>query len=147
MERGPVMKRIPGSFLIVFTVFSVLTSYALSQESSKSSVEKAQIKVITMNHQMMRNRDHDQAYEAFIKNMRRFLQQASDSEYAPTVQQLLERMEEALASGDFKVAQFYAERGNHAGAILRLKIIMDDYPGFSRIDEVTQLYNALSTAK
>jgi outer membrane protein assembly factor BamD (BamD/ComL family) len=140
------MKRILGPFLIVYTAFSVMTGYAFPRELSKSSGEKTQIKVMAINREMMRTRDRDQAFEAFVKNMRLFLQQASDSEYAPTVQQLLERMEEALASGDFKVAQFYAERGNHAGAILRLKKIIDDYPGFSRIDEVNQLHKALSTA-
>jgi outer membrane protein assembly factor BamD (BamD/ComL family) len=147
LERGLVMKHILGSFLIVFTAFSIMTRYTFPQESSQSSMEKAQIKIISMNHAMMRTRDYDQAFEAFIKHMRQFLQQAADSEYALTVQQLLEKMEETLASGDFKVAQFYAERGNHAGAILRLKKIMDNYPGFSHIDEVTQLYKALSPTK
>ena len=137
------MKRILGPFLIVLTAFSVMTGYAFPQESSKPSEEDARIKIIAMNREMMRSR----AIEAFVKNMRLFLQQAADSEYAPAVQQLLERIEESLASGDFKVAQFYAERGNHAGAISRLKKIMDDYPGFSRIDEVNQLYKALSTPK
>jgi outer membrane protein assembly factor BamD (BamD/ComL family) len=150
LAKGIAMKRILGSLLIILTGFSVVPGYAFQQESSKLSedqLKKAQIKIIAINRDMIRTREHNQAFGAFVQHMRLFLQQGSDSEYAPTVQQLLERMEEALASGDFRVAQFYADRGNYAGAILRLRKIIDDYPGFSRIDEVNQLYKALSTAK
>jgi GWxTD domain-containing protein len=54
-------------------------------------------------------------------------------------------MGETQASGSFTVAQFYADRGNYAGAIARLKEIIDNYPSFSRIDDVNRLYAALST--
>jgi beta-lactamase regulating signal transducer with metallopeptidase domain len=49
---------------------------------------------------------------------------------------------EDLAIGDLKVAQFYAEKSNYAAAMSRLKKIIDNYPGFSRIDEVKRLYEA-----
>ena len=96
---------------------------------------------------MLRTRDRDQAFEAFVQHMRLFLTQAPDSDYAPTVQQLLERMEENLASANFRVAQFYVEKGNHAGAISRLKIIINNYPSFSRIAEVNRLYKTLAIPK
>jgi GWxTD domain-containing protein len=54
---------------------------------------------------------------------------------------------ETQARGSFAVAQFYANRGNYAGAIARLKEIIDNYPSFSRMEDVTRLYAALSTAQ
>jgi outer membrane protein assembly factor BamD (BamD/ComL family) len=77
--------------------------------------------------------------------LRELLQQYPD--LAPTVQQFIKDMDENLALGDFKVGQFYASKGNHAGALSRLKIIIDKYPNFSRIDEVNQLYKTLSNTK
>jgi outer membrane protein assembly factor BamD (BamD/ComL family) len=52
-----------------------------------------------------------------------------------------------LASGDLQVAQFYTDKGNYAGAISRYKAIIDNYPSFSRIDEVNKLYETLAPAK
>jgi GWxTD domain-containing protein len=54
---------------------------------------------------------------------------------------------EPQARGSFTVAQFYTDRGNYAGARARLKEIIDNYPSFSRIDDVNRLYAALSTAQ
>ena len=67
-------------------------------------------------------------------------------EAAPVVQQFMKDLDEKLAQGDFKVAQYYASRGNNVGALSRLKTIIDNYPNFSRIDEVNQLYKKMSIA-
>jgi len=67
-------------------------------------------------------------------------------EAAPVVQQFMKDLDEKLAQGDFKVAQYYASRGNNAGALSRLKMIIDNYPNFSGIDEVNQLYKKMSIA-
>jgi GWxTD domain-containing protein len=53
---------------------------------------------------------------------------------------------ETQAGESFAVGQYYAGRGNYAGARSRLKEIIDNYPGFSQIGEVNQLYEALSAA-
>ena len=50
---------------------------------------------------------------------------------------------EILADSDFKVAEYYVQKRNNAGAIMRLKNIIDNYPAFSRIEEVRQLYERL----
>jgi outer membrane protein assembly factor BamD len=68
-------------------------------------------------------------------------------ELAPIVQQFRKDVDEHLALGDFKVAQFYANRGNYLGALSRLKTIIDKYPNFSHIDEVDRLYKTISTAR
>jgi outer membrane protein assembly factor BamD (BamD/ComL family) len=67
-------------------------------------------------------------------------------ELAPVVQQFMKDLDEKLAQGDFKVAQYYASRGNNIGALSRFRTIIDNYPNFSRIDEVNQLYKEMSIA-
>lgn len=73
--------------------------------------------------------------------LRELLQRSPDGLYTYS-----REIAEALASEDFAVAQFYADRLNYAGATGRLKRIIDNYPDFSRIDEVNQLYETLSKA-
>ena len=77
----------------------------------------------------------------------RFLQKYPDSDLVPVAKQALLEVQENLADGNFRVAQFYANRGNYAGALSRLKTIIDKYPNFSRIDEVRQLYESQSATK
>lgn len=93
--------------------------------------------------------DHDQTNDlkALAQEMKKFVRQCPDSEFAPAVQRLLTRVEETLASGDFNVGQFYADRRNYAAALSRYEAIMENYPNFSRIDEVKKLYETLAPAK
>jgi outer membrane protein assembly factor BamD (BamD/ComL family) len=65
-------------------------------------------------------------------------------ELAPVVQLFMKDLDEKLAQGDFAVAQYYVGRRNNFGALSRLKTIIDNYPNFSRIDEVNQLYKEMS---
>jgi GWxTD domain-containing protein len=70
-----------------------------------------------------------------------------DNNHTPIGKESKSETGETQARGSFTVAQFYDDRGNYAGARTRLKEIIDNYPGFSRIDEVNRLYAALSTAQ
>jgi outer membrane protein assembly factor BamD (BamD/ComL family) len=79
-----------------------------------------------------------------LKTMNRFLNEYPDNDYAPIVHEYKVEVEEHLALADFEVAQFYAEKGNWASAIIRLKRIIDNYLEFSRMDEVKRLYEALT---
>jgi outer membrane protein assembly factor BamD (BamD/ComL family) len=65
----------------------------------------------------------------------------------PMARQILKDVQENLALGNFKIAQFYASKAYYAGATSRLKTLIEKYPNFSRIDEVNQLYKTLSTTK
>jgi outer membrane protein assembly factor BamD (BamD/ComL family) len=145
------MKRRLGLFLTVFMGLAVMIGYAFQEprQLSEDQLNEARNKIIDLNGEMMRSPDRDQTFNlnAFAQAMRKFLQQSPDSEFAPAVRQLLKRVEETLAAGDFSIAQYYADRGNYAGALSRLKTIIDSYPGFSHIDEVNKLYETLAPAK
>ena len=81
-----------------------------------------------------------QAFQVFLDLSQQY------PDLAPVVQQFIRDVDENLALGDFRVAQFYANKGNYVGALSRLKTIIDKCPNFSRIDEVDQLYKTISTA-
>lgn len=96
----------------------------------------AQLKIISVNMKMMRSPDRDQNYtERAEVEIKKFLDQFPNHEYAPYVRRYLDEVQENLALRDFGVGQFYAGRGNYLGAISRLKDIPDKYPGFSMMDE------------
>ena len=145
------MKRRLGLYLIVFMGLAVMIGYAFQEprQLSEDQLNEARNKIIDSNLKMMGAPDRDQTNDlkSFAQEMKKFLQQCPDSEFAPAVQRLLKRMEETLASGDFNIGQFYADRRNYAAALSRYEAIMENYPNFSRIDEVKKLYETLAPAK
>jgi outer membrane protein assembly factor BamD (BamD/ComL family) len=117
-----MMMRISVLFLAVLVGPAVLAGHAF-QEPLRASVDyRSKVQ---------------QAVQELVQQYR---------EAAPVVQQFMKDLDEKLAQGDFKVAQYYASRGNNVGALSRLKTIIDNYPNFSRIDEVNQLYKKMSIA-
>jgi outer membrane assembly lipoprotein YfiO len=145
------MKRRLGLFLTVLMGLAVMIGYAFQEprQLSAAQLNEAMGGIADHNTESLQSPDRDQTLnlKALVQEMQKFLQQSPDSEFAPAVQQLLKKVEETLASGDFKVAQFYTDRGNYAGAISRYKTIIDNYPSFSRIDEVNKLYETLAPAR
>jgi tetratricopeptide (TPR) repeat protein len=150
-KRGLTMKRRLGLYLTVFMGLAVMIGYAFQEprQLSEDQLNEARSKIIDSNLKMMGSSDRDQTNDlkAFAQEMKKFLKQCPDSEFAPAVQQLLKRVEENLGSGDFSIGQFYADRGNYAAALSRYKMIIENYPSFSRIDEVKKLYETLAPAK
>lgn len=145
------MKRSLGFFLTVLMALPAMTGYAIQEPAklSEDQLNEARIKIIALNLEMMRSPDRDRAsnLKAFAQEMRKFLKRTPNSEFAPSVQQLLRRVEETLAFGLFRFAQFYADKGNFTEAKSQLRTIIDNYTSFSRFEEVNQLYKALSTPK
>jgi|WetSurMetagenome_2_1015567.scaffolds.fasta_scaffold123248_2 outer membrane protein assembly factor BamD (BamD/ComL family) len=145
------MKRRLGFILTVLMGLAVMIGYAFQEprQLSADQLNEAKGRITDHNTESLQSPDRDQTFNltALVQEMRKFLRQSPDSEFATAVQQLLKKAEETLASGDFKVAQFYADRGNYDGAISRYKTIIDNYPSFSRIDEVEQLYGTLAPAR
>jgi outer membrane protein assembly factor BamD len=64
-----------------------------------------------------------------------FLLRYPDSPLLPQVQGRLRQVQEVLAEGNFRVAQFYFEHHANRAAESRFKEISEDYPNFSRADE------------
>jgi tetratricopeptide (TPR) repeat protein len=136
-----------GFLLVVLMGIDVLVGYS-SQEPSKSSqdpLNKAAMKIIALNAELMQSPNQDQKYSIETEQMiREFHQRYADVDGSHIPPQFWKAVRENLALGNFGVAQFYISRGNYAGALSRLKTIIEKYPNFSRIDEVNQLYKALS---
>ena len=129
MKRTVVLTSLTLSAILALAVYvSAQTQSGLESQSSISG-----------------NETHTQnGYESKVEQeARKYLEQFPDSNYAPRVRQLLKEIREIVASEDFRVAQFYASRGNNAGAKRRLKEIIDNYSDFSRLAEAKQLYEAL----
>jgi len=98
--------------------------------------EDAQLKVIALNMKMMRSPDRDPSYARKAEDaIKSFLAKFPDSDYTPFVKQYLLDVQDSLALSDLMVGQFYEDKGNFAGAILRFREIVDKYPSFSSMDE------------
>jgi outer membrane assembly lipoprotein YfiO len=146
-----MMRRL-GLLLAVLMGPAVMVGYAFQEppKSSEDRLEQARKKIIDLNYELMQSPDRSQKYTLALnmeQAIREFLRQYPDSDFAPAAKQCLKDAEENLALGNFRIAQFYAGRGNYVGAISRLKTIIEKYPNFSRIDEVNKMYETLSTAK
>ncbi len=96
----------------------------------------AQMKIVALNMKMMRSPDRDPSYARKAENaIRSLIAQFPDSDYSKVAKDYLLEVQEVLAQGDFGVGQFYADRGNYAGATSRFKEIVEKYPSFSAMDE------------
>jgi outer membrane protein assembly factor BamD len=105
---------------------------------SNPKAPDAQLKVIALNHRMMRSPDRDQQYSFKTEEaIQRFLSQFPDSDYVPIVKRYLLEVQENRALANLGVGQFYEhDRGNLAGALQRYKEIPEKSPNFSQMDEV-----------
>jgi outer membrane protein assembly factor BamD (BamD/ComL family) len=150
------MKRRLGLYLAVPMGFAVMVGYAFQEQPQSLDQDQSYPKAKQKYREILQRYsysefapsmfDQDQGYPKAEQTLREFLQRFPDSDFAPTVRQLLRRAEETVTSGDYKIAQFYADRDNYVGAMSRLRTIIEKYPNFSRIDEAKQLYETLSTA-
>jgi outer membrane assembly lipoprotein YfiO len=96
----------------------------------------AQMKIISANWKLMHDPGRDQQYTYKVEaNIKQFLEQFPDSDYAPIARQYLKDVQERLAQSDYGVGMFYAERGNYSGAQSRFEEITEKYPTYSAVDE------------
>jgi outer membrane protein assembly factor BamD len=97
----------------------------------------AQLKVIAVNMKQMRSPDRDQKFTYIAeKEIYRFKELYPNHDYVPIVNQFLVEVQENLAKGDLDRGQFYADRGNNAGALGRWREIPTRYENFSSMDDV-----------
>jgi outer membrane assembly lipoprotein YfiO len=106
-----------------------------------SKVAEAMMKRISLSMKMMQAPDRDQqnSYKALLY-INEFLEKFPNNDYTPLVKKRKTQVEENIALGDFGVAQFYVDKKIVAAVQGRLKTIIDNYPEFSRMDEVYSLY-------
>jgi len=98
---------------------------------------EAQMRVGDIYFRQMDKPDRDyaetQKAEAAYRLM---LQQFPDSPLVPQAKQRLREVQEAMATREAYVADYYASRQNASAAIARYQTIVDSYPLYSRMDEV-----------
>jgi outer membrane protein assembly factor BamD len=106
-------------------------------------VAEAMMKNISLRMKMMQapDRDPQNSYLA-LRNINLFLEKFPNNDYTPLVKKRKTQVEENLALGDLGVALFYddKDKGNVKAVQGRLKTIIDNYPEFSRMDEVYSMY-------
>jgi len=91
------------------------------------------------------DRDQDPTRTA-VEELGKLIELYPSSPYAETAKELLRDCNELLAEHEFRVGEFYLKVRKHCSAsIARLKGVVEDYPTFSRADEVYfQLAEALT---
>ena len=82
------------------------------------------------------DRDQDPTRTA-VEELEKLIELYPNSPYAETGKELLVDCHELLAEHEFKVGEFYLKVRKHCrGSIARLKGVVEDYPTYSKADEV-----------
>jgi outer membrane protein assembly factor BamD len=73
-------------------------------------------------------KDQSTAVDA-VRELNTFLKKYPKSKFVPEAKKLKYRVAKRLAEHEWYVAKFYWERGKHMGTVLRLRRLLDRYPG------------------
>jgi len=97
---------------------------------------EAQYRVGMAHFRLMGKADRDRQ-EALLAEaeFKEFLLKYPDSKVMPVVKARLREVQEVLGASDFKIAEFYYDRGAWPAAKGRFDEIAESYPDFSRTDE------------
>lgn len=81
------------------------------------------------------DRDHAKAVHA-EEEYRRMLTDYPDSKLGPQARQRLREVQEALATREANIGDYYASHGNWPATIARYQTVIDTYPLYSHMDDV-----------
>jgi outer membrane protein assembly factor BamD len=98
----------------------------------------AQMQVGMAHFRMMEKADRDNSQAQFAEDeFQSFLLKYPNSPLVPKAEQHLRDVQEILAEGDFRVAQFYYVKGprSYRAALARLNEIIDRYPLYTKSDD------------
>jgi outer membrane protein assembly factor BamD len=97
---------------------------------------EAQERVCDIHYRQMDkpDRDTNEAMRA-QEECKELVMHYPNSKYAPVAQQRLRDIQEVLAENEFKVGDFYHQRGSFPAAANRLQALADHYPLFSENDQ------------
>ena len=97
---------------------------------------EAQSRVCDIHYRQMEkpDRDADQAMRA-DESCRTLLTQFPNSKNAPAAQQKLRNIQEVLGESEFRIGDFYYDKGSLVSAANRFQGLTDHYPLFSKADE------------
>jgi len=97
---------------------------------------EAQFRVGMAHFRMMAKADRDRVEARLAEaELKEFLLKYPDNRLKSRVKNRLRQVQEVLAQGDYKIAQFYYQRGVWPAARSRYQEIVDRYPNYSRADE------------
>ncbi len=107
---------------------------------------EAQEKVCMIHYRQMEKPDRDPLHAVRADDeCRQLLVQFPNSRFAPRVQQTLREIQEVIASGEYRVGEFYHKKGSYSAAANRLQLTVDHYPLYSGADRALwQLGDAYS---
>ncbi|MFQ5738809.1 MAG: outer membrane protein assembly factor BamD [Acidobacteriota bacterium] len=98
--------------------------------------DDAQMKVAAVNVRLMRAPDRDPTYARKAEvELSKLLKDYPDSELSPTAKWILREVEENLATGIEKTANFYFDRHSYLASESRYKEIVEKYENYSKLDE------------
>ncbi|HEY4741179.1 MAG TPA: outer membrane protein assembly factor BamD [Candidatus Acidoferrales bacterium] len=98
----------------------------------------AQMQVGMAHFRMMEKADRDDSQAQFAEDeFQSFLLKYPNSPLVPKAEQKLREVQQVLADGDFRVAQFYYVKGprSYRAALARLNEIIDRYPLYTQSDK------------
>ena len=97
---------------------------------------EAQFRVGMAHFRMMAKADRDRVEAKLAEaELKEFLLKYPDNRLKSRVKNRLRQVQEVLAQGDFRIAEFYYDRGVWPAARSRFQEIVDGYPNYSRADE------------
>lgn len=104
--------------------------YPTMEEASES-----QYRICDIHYRQMEKPDRDTTHALRAEvECRNLLLQFPNSKFAPMAEQRLRNIQEVLAEGEVRIANFYHNKGSHPAAVNRYKIV-NQYPLYSAADE------------
>lgn len=97
---------------------------------------EAQDKICRMQYQQMDKADRDPTHTVHAQDeCRQLVTQFPNSKFVPEAQQLLRNIQEQLATAEFKVGDFYHNKGSYPASANRLQALTNQFPLFSHSDD------------
>jgi outer membrane protein assembly factor BamD len=97
---------------------------------------EAQEKICKMQYQQMDKADRDPTHALKAQDeCRQLLTQFPNSKFAPEAAQLMRNVQEVLGDAEYRVGDFYHNKGSYPASANRLQAVSDQFPLYSRTDE------------
>ncbi len=98
---------------------------------------EAQFKIAALNMRMMLSPERDSTHSKKAEDeLKKFLEKFPDHEFAPIARLYLKDVQENEAQSVYKIGQFYYDKKQFKAAAGRYKQVTDNFPEFSRLDEI-----------
>lgn len=108
-----------------------ITFFPSMEESAES-----QMKICRIHFEQMQKADRDNTHALKADHeCRQMLMQYPNSAFVDGTKQMLREIQEVIAEAEYRVGEFYANKGSYRAGANRLQAVTDHYPLFSRTDD------------